>query len=445
MRDDPTMETNTIVMWGLAALVAVLAVLVVGLVRRLDIASSQSARGAGPGREDAEVRSGGDQLAATLEAARSSLVAEVGSTVATTMASVARDLRNDVAVRVSELAGEKLESRLEVSRGLVSSTSDRFDRRVAEVDESLKSLREVVTRFDRDRSEQHADLRARLDRAATDQARLLETTSALGAVLLNPTARGAWGERAAGDLLARAGLVEGVSFLRQATLESGGRPDFTFVLPGGRHLHMDVKFPADNYMRALESSEESERARFEESFVKDVRTCISVLAKRRYGGDPAALDHVLLFIPNEAIHQFLHERDPGLLMWSLERDVLLCAPSSLLGVLGVLRETVALFHMERRSNEILDVLSAVEDQWSKFCEKLDSAGRSLDRLDRAFDELASTRTRGMQRQLDRVAALRSEPAGEAGSERALNPAHSGDEEASPSTAPRVPWSGSVAS
>ena len=37
-------------------------------------------------------------------------------------------------------------------------------------------------------------------------------------------------------------------------------PDVTFLLPGGRDLHMDVKFPVDNYLRHLEAATDA-RAR----------------------------------------------------------------------------------------------------------------------------------------------------------------------------------------
>lgn len=339
-----------------------------------------------------------------------SLAREVGKEVA----ALVRQVNSDVAHQFTELATEKLDARLAVGREAISSTGEQMRHEVAQLGSSLEHLRGVVSRFETDRAAQHADLQAHLERNAREQAKLVETTSALGAVLLNPTVRGAWGERAAADLLARAGLVEGVSFRRQSALKSGSRPDFTFLLPGGRELHMDVKFPADNYLRAIEATDDATRERLESQFLKDVRTCVSGLAKRGYGTERDALDHVVLFIPNEAIHQFLHERDPGLLNWALDRDIILCAPSSLLGVLRVLREAVEAFHLERRSHEILDVLAGIDDQWRLFVEKMDTVGRAVDRLNKSFDELTSTRVRGVQRNLDRVAALRSDPRGPEG-------------------------------
>jgi DNA recombination protein RmuC len=42
-----------------------------------------------------------------------------------------------------------------------------------------------------------------------------------------------------------------------------------------------------------------------------------------------SLDYVLLFVPNESITGFVHEADPELIDWALERKVVLCSPLTL--------------------------------------------------------------------------------------------------------------------
>src|SRR6478609_5722988 len=66
-------------------------------------------------------------------------------------------------------------------------------------------------------------------------AALSEHTQQLREVLASSKARGQWGERMAEDVLRLAGLIEGVNYRKQATLDDGaGRPDYTFMLPNGR-------------------------------------------------------------------------------------------------------------------------------------------------------------------------------------------------------------------
>ena len=88
---------------------------------------------------------------------------------------------------------------------------------------------------------------------------LAETTAHLREALASPKARGQWGERMADDVLRLAGMVEGVTYRKQTGIAGGTIPDVTFLLPGGRDLHMDVKFPVDNYLRHLEADTDAER------------------------------------------------------------------------------------------------------------------------------------------------------------------------------------------
>ena len=89
--------------------------------------------------------------------------------------------------------------------------------------------------------------------------------------------------RAAGrGRLAACGLVEGVNYRRQAATVGGGRPDFTFLLPHGqRLLHMDVKFPFENYLRGRRPRR-ARRAAAEAAFVRDVRGRIGEVGEGAY-------------------------------------------------------------------------------------------------------------------------------------------------------------------
>jgi len=61
-----------------------------------------------------------------------------------------------------------------------------------------------------------------------------------------------------------------------------GRPDFTFLMPNDLVLHMDVKFPLDNYVRYVNAETELEQTRFRDDFVKDVKGKVRELVQREY-------------------------------------------------------------------------------------------------------------------------------------------------------------------
>ena len=251
---------------------------------------------------------------------------------------------------------------------------------LAPVHDELRRLQESLART-------HGELRQQL--AATHQ-----TTATLTSALVSPKARGQWGERLADDVLRAAGLVEGVSYVRQRATRHGTIPDVTFLLPGEQVLHMDVKFPLDNRDSPA-------------TFLRDVRARVKELTGRGYV-DPAGgtLDYVLLFVPNESLYAYIHEHDPELIDEALRRKVVLCAPMTLYAVLAVVRRAADVAALERTSGEVLAVLGTFTQEWERFCDALDKVGRTVDAVERAYGDLAGTRRRALERPLARVDELR---------------------------------------
>ncbi|HUH07122.1 MAG TPA: DNA recombination protein RmuC, partial [Egibacteraceae bacterium] len=169
----------------------------------------------------------------------------------------------------------------------------------------LARMRDVVAVFERDRAAQYGELSGHIAAAGQRTAELAETTRELRQALSSSKARGQWGERMAEDVLRLAGLLEGVNYRRQTTVE-GGRsiPDFTFLLPRGLQLHMDVKFPLDNYLHYLSAETDSERAAHKAQFLRDVRARVRELNGRGYIDPETTVDCMLLFIPNEQLYAF---------------------------------------------------------------------------------------------------------------------------------------------
>jgi len=273
----------------------------------------------------------------------------------------------------------------------------------------VRAVREDVARLQEALARTTGELRAQLASHGEQTASLTATAGALRQVLASPKARGQWGERMADDVLRLAGLVEGVSYVRQRATRHGTVPDVTFLLPGGRVLHADVKFPVDNHVRWCESGDDAHKA----AFLRDVRARVRELQGRGYV-DPAGgtLDYVLLFLPNEAIYAFVHEHDPGLIDEALRQRVVLCSPLTLYAVLAVVRQASEAAALERTSSEVLEVLGAFGQEWGRFCDALDKVGRAVDSMERAYGELAGTRRRALERPLARVDELRrsGEPA-----------------------------------
>ena len=284
-----------------------------------------------------------------------------------------------------------------------------IDAELARVAGTLEQLTGLIRRLEADRASQLGGVTEQLGAVTRTHAELAATTGALREALTSSQARGQWGERLAEDVLRAAGFVEGVSYRTQTTTVQGNRPDITFLLPGDRVLHLDVKFPLANYLAMLEADAEVDREARLAAFLADVRARVRELATRDYR-DPegGTLDLVLLFLPNEAVYGFVHEHDPTLLDDALARKVVLCSPSTLFAVLAVIRQAVDAFAVERTSNEMLTLLAGLSDQWRRVVEVLERLGRGLDQTTRAYEELTGPRRRQLERRLAAVDELRRE-------------------------------------
>jgi DNA recombination protein RmuC len=209
------------------------------------------------------------------------------------------------------------------------------------------------------------------------------------------------------DVLRLAGFVENVQYRKQTAIDGGGVPDFTFLLPQGLCLHMDVKFPLDNYLRYLDSESDLDRERHRKDFLRDVRGRLKDLAGRDYvAPGTGTVDCVLLFIPNEQVYGFIQEHDRDVLDEALKSKVVFCSPLTLFAVLAVVRQAVDNFRLEQASKEILALLHGFEKQWDKFVDQMEKVGRGIKTVNNAYDELEGTRRRQLERQLDKIGDLR---------------------------------------
>jgi DNA recombination protein RmuC len=307
---------------------------------------------------------------------------------------------------VVAITSEQLGQQLEAGSQQLDHRNELVGERLQVMDEQLKEVRGLVSMLEQRRAASMGELAERLEVTGRATAELSRTTDALRQALSSSQTRGQWGERMAEDVLRTAGFVKGINYLKQAST-AAGRPDFSFPLPAGRVVHMDVKFPLDNYLRHLEAATDDERARTLKDFRRDVRNRVKELSRRDYIDTvDGTLDQVLMFLPNEHLYAFIHQHDPELLDIALRAKVVLCSPLTLFAVLAVIRQAVDDHVMHVRSGEILEALGSFGKQWEMFTDELDKLGKRIDSARTAFESVNGPRRRQLERQLDKVDELR---------------------------------------
>ncbi len=307
------------------------------------------------------------------------------------------------------LVTEKLEKNMALGQQKYDASTSIIEKQNVELRNEMKRIEKMMAEIQEKTAGQHGKVASQLEAAAIATGQLQQTAGSLREALASSKARGNWGERMAKDVLTHAGMKEGINYRVQKGIESGGRPDYTFLMPHSMVLHMDVKFPADNYLAFLDAEGVDANAAegFRKQFVKDARARVKELADRNYHEEDNSVDTVVLMIPNESVFSFVQESDPELMDIAMRSKIVLCGPTTLLAVLQVIRQAMDNFMLERQSTEILDCLVAFRSEWLKYSEQIEKHGKHMATAMNSFESLSGTRTNVLQRKLDKIDSLQS--------------------------------------
>ncbi|TFG58014.1 MAG: DNA recombination protein RmuC [Candidatus Aminicenantes bacterium] len=307
-----------------------------------------------------------------------------------------------------KLAGSMLGQQTQSGEKDLEGKKKLIDQTLESMRGDLQKMQDVVSGFEKERVQKYGELSAHLKTAAEQTAKLQDTANHLRQALVSTKARGLWGERMAEDVLQLAGFVEGVNYVRQRALEgSGSRPDYTFQLPQGRTVNMDVKFPLNSYLRYLETENDMEREVQKGQFLRDVRSRIKEVTTRDYiNVEEETLDYVLVFIPNEQVYAFINQNDPLIIDEALRNKVILCSPFTLFAILAVIRQAIDNFSTAKAANDMLRLIGGFNKEWEKFRESMDKMGRKIDDARDEYQKLATTRRNKLERPLQKIEDLR---------------------------------------
>ena len=285
-----------------------------------------------------------------------------------------------------------------------------IDASLLQIEKDLLGVQNLVTDLEKDREQKFGEVTHQLRRTADETERLRDTTEHLRRALASRDVRGQWGQRMAEDVLRLAGFVEGINYVKQRAMPGGTTiPDFTFLLPQDLRLNMDVKFPLDNYMQYVEAEAEADRQQAKRRFLADVRERIKEVTGRGYI-NPAdrTIDYALVFIPNEQIYAFINENDRTVMDDALRQKIILCSPLTLYAILAVIRQAVDNFNLERTAAQILALLGNFAKQWEMFVAGLEKMGKRIEDAQAEYQQLTSTRRRGLERPLREIEELRQQ-------------------------------------
>ncbi|MGB1587326.1 MAG: DNA recombination protein RmuC [Poseidonia sp.] len=312
-------------------------------------------------------------------------------------------IRAEVANIGKKLSEENTEHFLKVAQERWASNQleaeHALEHRKQEVEHLLKPIRDELeklqthnTEMEKDRAGAYEGLRRHIKELGEKTESLSTRTTALSTALTTSgQARGNWGEVKLRRLFEMAGLSEHVDFKEQVTLEGGSRPDFVVTLPEQAVIPIDSKAIGEKYLEAVELDAGPEQDALLVKHAKAMRGRIADLSSKGYQesieGD---FDHVVMFVPSEAMAAAAFTVDPDLMEYAMSKSVLVTTPVTMLGLL----RTVALYWQQHAlaegAREIYDVSREFYKRVMTMVEHFNKVGGHLSKAAKAYNDTVSS-------------------------------------------------------
>ena len=158
--------------------------------------------------------------------------------------------------------------------------------------------------------------------------------------------------------------------IRKRVAQTGKIPDAHIVTPQGI-ICIDSKFPLDNYRKMLETTDETEQAKFSANFRNDVKTHIEKIKTDYVKPEEGTTPFAFGFIPSEAVYQYLTECEISLVAEAAAEGVLLVSPATIAINLNLLSVGLKATEISERAEQIQKnlgklskSLEEVEDAWN---------------------------------------------------------------------------------
>ncbi len=248
---------------------------------------------------------------------------------------------------------------------------------------------------------------SRVHKGLGEMQTLAQGVGDLKKVLTGVKTRGVWGEvrlRALlQDALAAGQYVENA----QVTPGSSERVEFAIRLPAsegeGALLPVDSKFPQEDYLRLVNASEAGDSEGVRAATQQLVRA-VTEQAKRissKYIKPPVTTDYAVLFLPMESLYAEVARVDGLMEELQSKFRVLVAGPSTFAELLTSLQMGFRTFALQKRSGEVLKLLSTVRVEFQKYGEAVQKARTRLEQASGDLDAI-DTRTRAINRKLREI-------------------------------------------
>jgi DNA recombination protein RmuC len=246
-----------------------------------------------------------------------------------------------------------------------------------------------------ERVDHYAGLKAVVEQVREGQGKVRdETRNLVNALRSSPKARGRWGEQSLRNVLTQAGLVEGVDFEMEVSVNTDDgrlRPDVVVNLPSDRKLVIDAKCSLNSYLESCEEVDDAKREACLQAHVASMRNHVQQLGSKAYWaqfGDAA--DYVVMYIPGEHFLTAALDQDSGLWEWAFERRVLLATPTNLVAIARTVATVWKQEKLAAEAGKIAELGRELHSRLATMAEHVASVGTNLGRMNNAYNKMVGS-------------------------------------------------------
>lgn len=215
-------------------------------------------------------------------------------------------------------------------------------------------------------------------------------------------AQGNWGELKLKNLFEMAGLTEDVDYFAQYYIVDNSEEedkkyvlDFVLNLPDHKSVIIDSKVSLNNYEAYCSCEDEVQKKIYLKEYCNDIKKNIENLGSKEYqkvfkdykkNAAVETLEFIFMFLPLESAYIEALNYDDKLLEIAFKNKISIVTASSLMPVIRMIQQ---LWNIEKQNKNIEEIVSKavnLYEKLSKFTNKLNDLGSSLDKAKKCYDE-----------------------------------------------------------
>jgi DNA recombination protein RmuC len=164
------------------------------------------------------------------------------------------------------------------------------------------------------------------------------------------------------------------------------QPDVVIHYPDNRKVIIDAKVSLTDYARYVVSEEAEEQQKALVAHLRSLRRHIDDLSGKHYQDYAAALDFVMLFVPNEPAYLLALQQEESLWQYAYRKRVLLISPTNLIAALKLIADLWQREYQNQNAIQIAERGAALYDKFVGLVKSLEDVGQHLERTKKSYDQ-----------------------------------------------------------